>query len=52
MEDLWYLNSCGVDIDDIADLAEYKKLLERFNIDEERENQRRLLFETSKMKSK
>ena len=52
MVDQWYLKRSGVAIEDVAAMAEYKKLLERFNNDEERENQRRLLFEISNMKKK
>ena len=44
MEDLWVINSSGVDIDEFADVTEYKRFLERFCNDEEKDNQRRLLY--------
>ena len=44
MEDLWYVQNSGVDVDDFADNAEYKRFLERFSQNEEQDNRRRLLF--------
>lgn len=44
MEDLWYVQNSGVDVDDFADIAEYKRFLERFSQNEEQDNRRRLLF--------
>lgn len=44
MEDLWNVQNSGVDVNDFADIAEYKRYLKRFCQDEEQENRRRLLF--------
>lgn len=44
MEDLWNVQNSGVDVEDFADLAEYKRFLDRFSKDEEQDNRRRLLF--------
>ncbi len=44
MEDLWCVQGSGVDIDEFADMAEYKRFLERFCKDEEKENRRKLLY--------
>jgi hypothetical protein len=30
MEDLWRIQSCGIEVEDFADMAEYKRFLERF----------------------
>lgn len=48
MEDLWCMESSGVDIEDFADMAEYQRFLKRFSKDEENKNRSRLLYnETS-----
>lgn len=44
MEDLWRVQNSGVDVDNIADEAEYKRFLERFSKEEEKVNQSRLLY--------
>jgi hypothetical protein len=44
MEDLWRVQTSGIDVDDFADIAEYKRFLRRFNSDEEQDNRRRILF--------
>jgi hypothetical protein len=47
MEDLWRIKDSGIDLDDLADAAEYKRFLNRFCSDEEQEHQRRLLLENA-----
>lgn len=44
MEDLWCVQSSGIDIEDFADMAEYKKFLRRFCQDEEQKHRRQLLY--------
>lgn len=44
MEDLWCVQSAGIDVDDFADFAEYKRFLERFNKEEEEQGHRRRLL--------
>ena len=44
MEDLWSVQRSGVDMDDFADVAEYRRFLERFSHEEEQDNRRRLLY--------
>lgn len=44
MEDLWCVQNSGIEMDEFADLAEYKSFLKRFCLEEEQEHQRRLLF--------
>ena len=44
MEDLWIVQNSGVDLDDFADLAEYKRFIKRFCQEEERAHQKRLLY--------
>ena len=44
MEDLWCVQSAGIDVDDFADFAEYKRFLERFIKEEEQGHRRRLLL--------
>lgn len=44
MEDLWCVQNCGIDVNDFADFAEYKRFLDRFNREEETEHRRRLLY--------
>ena len=44
MEDLWCVQNSGIDVEDFADFAEYKRFLERFCKDEEEDHRRRLLF--------
>ena len=48
MEDLWCMESSGIDIEDFADMAEYKRFLKRFSNDEENKNRRRLLYGETK----
>ncbi len=44
MEDLWCVQNSGIEVDDYADAAEYKRFLERFCNDEEQGHRNRLLF--------
>ena len=44
MEDLWCVQNAGIEIEDFADIAEYKRFLERFSEDEEKQNRRKLLY--------
>ena len=44
MEDLWRIQNSGVDIEDFADYAEYRRFLKRFCDDEEDKNRRRFLY--------
>ncbi len=44
MEDLWCIQCSGIDVEEFADHAEYKRFLERFCQDEERDNRRKLLY--------
>ena len=44
MEDLWRVHRSGVDVNDFVDMAEYKRFLKRFEIEEEVGHRRRLLF--------
>ena len=47
MEDLWCVQNSGIELDDYADMAEYKRFLERFGKDEEQgPPNKRLLGET------
>lgn len=52
MEDLWRVNNCSVDMTDLADLAEYHHLLERFQTEEEGDNRRNLLYGDARFGSK
>ena len=45
MEDLWSVQNSGIEVEDFADLAEYKRFVERFCDEEENGHQRRLLYE-------
>lgn len=45
MEDLWRVQSSGIDLDELADIAEYRRFLKRFCLNEERDNRQRLLYE-------
>ncbi len=44
MEDLWCVQNSGVEVEDFADVAEYKRFLERFSHEEEEGHRRRLLY--------
>lgn len=44
MEDLWCIQNSGIDVNDFADFAEYKRFLDRFNREEESAHRRRLLY--------
>lgn len=44
MEDLWRVKRSSVDMKDLADLAEYHRFLDRFEIEEVSENRRNLLY--------
>ena len=45
MEDLWLVQDSGIDVDDLADSAEFKRLLERFREVEEQYHRRKILFQ-------
>jgi len=44
MEDLWCVQSSGVEVEDFANVAEYRRFLRRFCNDEEEGHRRRLLY--------
>jgi len=44
MEDLWRLRDMSYRLQDVADKAEYDRLLKRFREQEERENRDQLLY--------
>ena len=44
MEDLWKLKDVGYRVPDLADRAEYNRLVQRFREEEVRSNTRNLLF--------
>jgi len=44
MEDLWRVKRSGIDLDDLASYAEYKRFLKRFSQGEEEGHRNRLLF--------
>ena len=44
MEDLWIVKNSGVDLDDFADLAVYRRFVRRFCREEELAHQRQLLY--------
>lgn len=44
MEDLWRVQSSGIEMEDVADIAEYRRFLKRFCNDEEDLNRRKLLY--------
>lgn len=44
MEDLWKVQSSGIDTIDLANDAEYRRYLDRFNEYEEKGHRRRLLY--------
>lgn len=51
MEDLWRVQNSGIDIDDIADSAEFKRLLDRFREIEEKDHRRNLLYREKRTKT-
>jgi hypothetical protein len=44
MEDLWKLRDMSYRLKDVADIAEYDRMLKRFREQEERDNRDRLLY--------
>ena len=44
MEDLWKIQDSAIELGEFADMIEYKRYLDRFRKDEERRNQRILLY--------
>jgi hypothetical protein len=44
MEDLWKLREMSYRLSEVADLAEYNRMLKRFREEEERDNRNNLLF--------
>jgi hypothetical protein len=52
MEDLWRVKSSAVDMKDLADLAQYRRFLERFWQEETDDNMNRLLYGEARFGSK
>lgn len=50
MEDLWRIRRSGVDLKDLADLAEYHRFLARFRDREEADHRRDLLYGDARLK--
>lgn len=48
MEDLWKLKEMGYRLTDLADRAEYDRLLKRFHEEEQRINLKNLLYGSGK----
>ena len=44
MEDLWRIKRSAVDMKDLADLAEYHRFLERFQVEEAKAHKNNLLY--------
>jgi len=44
MEDLWLIRKSSIEINEFADIAEYKRYLKRFSESEEKENLNNLLY--------
>ncbi len=44
MEDLWKLNAIGYRLNDLAERAEYNRLVKRFHEEEERSNMNNFLY--------
>jgi hypothetical protein len=44
MEDLWIVQNSAIEAENFADMVEYKRYLERFNKEEEKRHQSRLLY--------
>lgn len=44
MEDLWKIQDSAIELQEFADMSEYRRYLDRFIKDEERRNLRRLLY--------
>lgn len=51
MEDLWKLKEMGFRLTDLADRAEYDRLLKRFHDEERRSNAANLLYGESHLES-
>ncbi|MBE0598893.1 MAG: hypothetical protein IH614_16680 [Desulfuromonadales bacterium] len=49
MEDLWKLREMGYRIDEVADRAEYDRLIKRFHAEEQKENLHNLLYGEGKI---
>jgi hypothetical protein len=43
MEDLWNIRNSAIEVEDFADMVEYKRYLDRFCKDEDTQHQGRLL---------
>lgn len=52
MEDLWKLKDMGYRLNDLADRAEYDRMLRRFREEEEKTNLANLLYQTGHAESK
>jgi len=48
MEDLWLIRKSSIEINEFADIAEYKRYLKRFSDSEEKENRNNLLYNYDK----
>lgn len=44
MEDLWCIENAGVDVEDFANITEYRRFLKRFCHEEEEGHRRRRLY--------
>jgi len=44
MEDLWRIKRSAVDMKDLADLAEYHRFLDRFQVEEAKAHKNNLLY--------
>lgn len=44
MEDLWKMREMGYRLSDVADLAEYNRMVKRYRDEEERDNRNNLLY--------
>lgn len=44
MEDLWKIQNSAIEVEDFANMVEYKRYLDRFMKDEEQRNLRRFLY--------
>jgi len=47
MEDLWKVKALDWGLPDMADMAEYKRLVKRYHNEEQQENMRHLMFPES-----
>lgn len=45
MEDLWRVQGSGIDVNELADSAQFRRLIARFRVNEEQVNRRKLLYQ-------